>query len=275
MTLFASIIVFIFGATIGSFLSVVVYRIKKKKKGIFLSHSICPECKKKLKWRHLIPIFSWLFLRGKCAYCGKKVSSHYFTIELITALLFLATFLVWNFIESVPSIVDPSLLNYIIDWHTFEIFLYYIVVFTLLIGMFFYDLIYKEIPDRFSIPAIAIAIAGGLILGLVPPLSMLFGGIGILAFFMAQFFLSKGKWIGGGDLRLGALMGALLGWELGIIALIAAYLFGSIASVVLLIQKKATRKTAIPFGPFLVTGTIVAVFYGNQILSWYIGTLMN
>lgn len=133
MTLFASIIVFIFGATIGSFLSVVVYRIKKKKKGIFLSHSICPECKKKLKWRHLIPIFSWLFLRGKCAYCGKKVSSHYFTIELITALLFLATFLVWNFIESVPSIVDPSLLNYIIDWHTFEIFLYYIVVFTLLI----------------------------------------------------------------------------------------------------------------------------------------------
>lgn len=275
MTLFASIIVFILGATIGSFLSVVVYRVKKKKKGIFLSHSICPECKKKLKWRHLIPIFSWLFLRGKCAYCGKKVSAHYFTMEVITGLLFLATFLVWNFIEAVPSIVDPSLLNYVIDWQTFEIFIYYLIIFTLLLGIFFYDLIYKEIPDRFSIPAIAIAIAGGLILGLVPPLSMLFGGVGILAFFMAQFFLSKGKWIGGGDLRLGALMGILLGWELGLIALIAAYLLGSIASVVLLIQKKATRKTAIPFGPFLVTGTIVAVFYGNQILSWYIGTLMN
>lgn len=275
MTLFVAIIVFIFGTATGSFLSVVIHRVRHKQKGILLSHSICPSCKKKLKWRHLIPIFSWLFLRGKCAYCGKKISTHYFSLEVITGLLFLLTFLVWNFVNEIPSTIDPTLLSYSINWHTFEIFIFYIILFTFLIAIFFYDLLYKEIPDRFSLPAIAITIAGVLILDLTPPLSMLIGGAGIFLFFLAQLVLSKGKWIGGGDLRLGALMGLLLGWKLGLIALVLSYLFGSIASVILLIRKKANRSSTIPFGPFLVTGTIIAIFYGNQILSWYLGTLMN
>jgi len=273
MTLFIGAITFILGTAIGSFLSVVVYRVKTKKKGILLSHSICPSCKKKLKWRHLIPIFSFLFLRGKCAYCGKKVSSHYLVLELLTGLLFLASFLTWNFVEAVPSTIDPSFLNLTINWQIFEIFIFYIITFTFLTAIFFYDLLYKEIPDRFSIPAIAIAIAGGLLLSLTPPLSMLIGGIGIFAFFALQFVISKGKWIGGGDLRLGALMGILLGWKLGLIALIAAYLFGSVVSIILLLKKKATRKSTIPFGPFLVIGIIIAIFYGNQILEWYLNTL--
>ncbi len=275
MTLFVSILVFIFGTAIGSFLSVIIHRIRHKQKGILLSHSVCPSCKKKLKWRHLIPVFSWLFLRGKCGYCGKKISTHYFSLEVITGLLFLLTFLVWGFIIEIPSTVDPTLLNYAINWHQFEIFIFYIILFTFLIGIFFYDLLYQEIPDRFSIPAIGITIAGVLLLGLTPPLSMLIGGAGIFLFFLAQLVLSKGKWIGGGDLRLGALMGLLLGWQLGLIALVISYFLGSITSIVLLIQKKANRKSAIPFGPFLVTGTVIAIFYGNQILSWYLGTLMN
>lgn len=275
MTLFVSIIVFIFGTAVGSFLSVVIHRVRHKQKGIMLSHSVCPSCKKKLKWRHLIPVFSWLFLRGKCAYCGKKISTHYFSLEITTGLLFLITFLVWNFVNGIPSTVDPTFLNYTINWHTFEIFIFYIILFTFLIAIFFYDLLYQEIPDRFSLPAIAVTIVGVLILGLTPPLSMLIGGAGIFLFFLAQLVLSKGKWIGGGDLRLGALMGLLLGWKLGLIALVLSYLLGSIVSVVLLIQKKANRKSAIPFGPFLVTGTVIAIFYGNQILSWYLGTLMN
>jgi prepilin signal peptidase PulO-like enzyme (type II secretory pathway) len=181
--------------------------------------------------------------------------------------------LTWNFIEAVPSTIDPSFLNLTINWQIFEIFIFYIITFTFLTAIFFYDLLYKEIPDRFSIPAIAIAIAGGLLLGLTPPLSMLIGGVGIFAFFALQLVISKGKWIGGGDLRLGALMGILLGWKLGLIALIAAYLFGSIVSIILLLKKKATRKSAIAFGPFLVIGIILAIFYGNQILEWYLGTL--
>lgn len=273
MTLFVSILVFIFGTAIGSFLSVVIHRIRHKQKGILLSHSVCPSCKKKLKWRHLIPVLSWLFLRGKCGFCGKKISTHYFSLELITGLLFLLTFLVWNFVLEIPSTVNPELLNYAINWHLFETFIFYIILFTFLIGIFFYDLLYQEIPDRFSLPAIAVTIVAVLLLGLTPPLSMLIGGAGIFLFFLAQLVMSKGKWIGGGDLRLGALMGLLLGWKLGLIALIISYFLGSLASVILLIQKKANRKSAIPFGPFLVTGTVIAIFYGNQILSWYLGTL--
>ncbi|MFH1218606.1 MAG: prepilin peptidase [Candidatus Peregrinibacteria bacterium] len=273
MTLLVAILTFILGTTIGSFLSVVIYRIHSKTKGIFLSRSICPNCKKTLKWTHLFPIFSWLFLRGKCAFCGKKISPHYLLIELITGLLFLGTFLHLNFLVTIPSTINPDFLNHQIDWFIFEKFLFYIIEFALLIGIFFYDLFYKEIPDSLSLPAVAIAIAGGIAFQITSPLNMLIGGAAIFTFFLLQIIISKGKWIGGGDLRLGALMGVLLGWQLGLLGLIIAYILGSIVSIVLLISKKATRKTKIPFGPFLVTGTIATVFFGPKILSWYLNTL--
>lgn len=274
MTILLSAIIFIFGTVIGSFLSVVLYRLHAKKKGICLSRSICPACKKALKWNHLIPVLSFLFLRGKCGYCNKKISSHYVLLELFTGLLFLFTFLNFNFLEGVKSITDPLSFNYTINWTIFQTFIFYIIEFAFLICIFFYDLMYKEIIDRISIPAIAIAIAGGIVFSLVSIPSMLIGGIGIFAFFSLQLILSKGKWIGGGDLRLGALMGFLLGWQIGIIALMIAYLFGSIVSIILLISRKVTRKSEIPFGPFLVTGTLLGVFYGNEILNWYLNTLL-
>ncbi len=274
MTILISTIIFIFGTAIGSFLSVVLYRLHTKKKGIIFSRSICPACKKTLKWNHLIPVLSFLFLRGKCGYCGKKISSHYVLLELVTGLIFLFTFLHFNFLEGIKSTIDPFSFNYIIDWTTFQTFLFYVIEFTFLICIFFYDLMYKEIPDRLSIPAIAIAIAGVIVFSLVSIPSMLIGGIGIFTFFALQLILSKGKWIGGGDLRLGALIGFLLGWQIGIIALMIAYLLGSIVSIVLLMSKKATRKSAIPFGPFLVTGALLGVFYGNEILNWYLNSLL-
>lgn len=274
MTILIATITFIIGTVIGSFLSVVLYRLHAKKKGIFLSRSMCPSCKKPLKWNHLIPLFSWLFLKGKCGYCGKKISSHYFVLELTTGLLFLFAFLNWNFLEAIPSTVTPTFANYSINWSIFETFLFYIIEFAFLICIFFYDLMYQEILDRLSIPSIAIAIAGGIVLNLVSIPSMLIGGIGIFSFFALQLILSKGKWIGGGDLRLGALMGFLLGWKMGLIALVLAYLFGSIISIILLISSRVTRKSAIPFGPFLVTGTLLAIFYGNEILNWYLNSLL-
>jgi len=269
MTLFVATLIFILGSAVGSFLSVIIYRLQTKKKGIIFSRSFCPSCKKKLKWKHLIPIFSWIFLRGKCAYCGKQISSHYLVMEFLTGLLFLAAFLNWNFLEVIPSTIDPNLLNYSINWHNLELVVFYFIEFSLLLAIFFYDLMHKEIPDKLSLPAIGIAIAGGLVFGTPSPLSMLIGGGGIMLFFALQFFLSKGKWIGGGDLRLGALMGILLGWEKGLLALILAYLVGAVISIALLTRKKVTGKTTIPFGPFLITGTLIALFYGSEIITWY------
>lgn len=274
MTIIIAALVFILGTAIGSFLSVTIYRLHENEKGIISGRSFCPACKKPLKWRHLVPIFSFLFLRGKCAYCDKKISPHYFILELLTGLAFLAAFFYWNFVVTIPSTVNPSIFNYEINWQIFEVFVFYLIEFSLLVGIFFYDLMYKEIPDRFSLTAIVIAIAGGLLLKTISPLNMLIGGVSIFAFFALQFLLSKGKWIGGGDIRLGALIGVLLGWQLGLVALIIAYILGSIYSVILLIQKKITGKSAIPFGPFLVTGTFVAIFFGAQILYWYLNSFV-
>lgn len=273
MVTIAAAISFILGASIGSFLSVVIYRLHKKKKGILFSRSFCPSCKKKIKWRHLIPVLNWLFLRGKCAYCGKRISPHYFFLETITGLLFLAAFLSWNFIEPVKSTIDPSIINYLIDWQIFQYFFFYIIIFGFLMVIFFYDLMYKEIPDKISIPAIAIVIAGVLILEILSPLNMLIGGAAILAFFLLQYLISRGTWIGGGDLRLGLLTGLLLGFEKGLLAVIIAYVLGALISIPLLIQRKVNRKSQIPFGPFLITGIITAIFLGEQIINWYFNSL--
>lgn len=276
MNILTAIIIAIFGAAIGSFLSVVIFRVRNNKKGILFGRSICPYCKKPLKWRHLIPIFSFLFLRGKCAYCGKRIGKHYFMLELLTALVFVLTFLSWNFLIPIASSIDPSLISYSIDWKIFEIFAFYILETGLLMTIFFYDLLYKEIPDRFSLPAIALGILAAFLFGAPTLPSIVSIGTGLLiiaVFFGGQILLSKGAWLGGGDLRIGALMAVLLGWESMVLALIIGYVLGALVSIVLLLSKKADRKTAIPFGPFLITGLLVALFLGEQIINFYLKTL--
>ncbi|MDP2642263.1 MAG: prepilin peptidase [Candidatus Peregrinibacteria bacterium] len=261
---FFAILAFILGTVFGSFLSVIIYRIKSNKKGMILGRSMCPFCKKKLKFRYLVPVLSWLFLRGKCGYCGKKIGINYLALEVATGLTFLVLFLTFNFIEIK---FDQFFLNY----EMLKLFVFYTIEFLFLMAIFFYDLQYKEIPDRFSITAIVLAITGNILLNTVNPLNMAIGGISISLFFALQFLLSRGKWIGGGDLRLGFLMGVLLGWEKGLVALIIAYMVGALLSLILLGMKKLDRKSQIPFGPFLVTGTLIAFFFGQQILDWYFG----
>lgn len=274
MNLLTATIVFILGTAVGSFLSVVIYRLKTNTKGVISGHSYCPYCKKKLKWRHLIPVLSWLFLQGKCGYCGKKISVHYLMLEILTGLLFLFTFSTWNFIQITPSIINPDFLNYSINWEIFEKFTFYIVEFSFLIAIFFYDLMHKEIPDQLSLPAIVIAAAGGLTLGIPTALNMLIGGAAIFTFFLLQFLISRGKWIGGGDIRLGAFMGIFLGWEKGLLALVLAYLIGGAFSLFLLASKKINRKSTIPFGPFMITGILIVVFFGERILDWYFNSML-
>ena len=269
MTLLTAIIIAVFGAAVGSFLSVVVYRVHSGKKGILLGRSMCPHCKKPLKWKHLIPIFSFLFLGGKCAYCGKRIGKHYFGLEVLTALVFVLTFLSWNFIIETPSTIDPNLISYTIDWRIFETFVFYILEMGLMMAIFFYDLLYREIPDRFSLPAIALGILAAFLFGAPGIASIGIGLLIIAVFFGGQILLSKGAWLGGGDLRLGALMAVLLGWEYMVVAMIIGYLFGAFVSIVLLLGNKASRSTAIPFGPFLITGLLISLFLGEEIVNLY------
>lgn len=192
----------------------------------------------------------------------------------MTGILFLALFLKFNFLEIIPSTITSNPLNYSIDWNTFSIFLFYAIESAFLMIIFFYDLMYKEILDRFSLLAAVIAIAGNLSLNLIPSTEMITGGAAIFGFFTIQYILSKGTWIGGGDLRMGLFMGILLGLKLGLVALASAYIIGGIMSVYLMLTGKVTRKTAIPFGPFLVIGTLTAIFYGKIIIAFYLTNIM-
>ncbi len=254
-----AILITILGAIVGSFLSVVISRTHNQEKGIWFGRSICPHCKKQLKWYYLFPIFSYLFLRGKCGFCGKRISAHYLGLEILTAGFFLMAFIKAPFI-------DP---NFAINYTSLELSLFYTVLFTFLSVIFFYDLLYKEIPDRFSIPAIIIAIIMAVITGTPTILSIGIALLIIVLFFGGQIVISRGAWLGGGDLRLGVLMAVILGWKVMILALILSYIIGAVLSLILIATKKANRKTAIPFGPFLIIGLVIAMFWGELIITKY------
>jgi len=252
-----AITAFFLGSAIASFLSVVIYRIHSHKKGILFGRSSCPNCKKTLKAQHLIPVFSWIFLGGKCAYCKKKISYHYPLMELLTGLIYTFSLIKWPINESSALLF------------------FNIIIFTFIIAIIFFDILYTEIPDQFSLPAITIAIIGNLILNKqISISSMLIGALIVGGFFLIQFTLSKGKWVGGGDIRMGALMGAFLGWKMGLMALVISYLIGGVFSIFLLMKRKAHRKTELAFGPFLGIATIIIAFKGPEILEWYMNFLL-
>lgn len=236
----------VLGLIVGSFLSMLIPRLHEDKKGIVAGRSECPHCHHTLGVLDLVPLLSYLALRGRCRYCKTPIAAWYPLTELATALLFGSLFLQTG------------------SWAQF---LWLAPLFAVLVFIFFYDLRYKEIHDAVMAPGIVYALfvaynTGNLQSSLI--------GAGIAAgFFGLQYLLSKGKWIGSGDLRIGAFMGAMLGWQNTLLALFLSYILGSIIGIVLLATKKASGETAVPLGPFLVLGTLLSFFWGTQILEFY------
>ena len=246
-----SLLIFIAGTAIGSFISVVISRVHKNEKGILMGRSHCTKCNRNLSALELIPIFSYLMQKGKCKGCKKKISAIYPALELVTGLLFFLNYQLLVF----PEFVLATLIT------------------VPLMAIFFYDLLHQEIPDRFSISAATIALMGIIILQPENILNHVIAALILAGFFLGQFLLSKGKWIGGGDIRIGLIMGLLLGVKLGIIALISAYLLGSIIAIYILVKDKNKKSHAIPFAPFLISGTYVSLYYGTEIYTWYMSLL--
>jgi leader peptidase (prepilin peptidase) / N-methyltransferase len=240
-------IVFVLGARID--------RIKKNKKGIFFGRSECPKCHRKLSATDLIPIINYIYLRGKCRRCKKPIPIHYPALELFCALSLVTIFLRF------PFVADSSLAL------SFVIYSLYTVFFT---GIFFYDLLNSEIPDLMLFPLIGITLVGSLILGSPDIGSMIIALVISFIFFGGQYFLSKGTWLGEGDIYLSAAMAFAFGWELMLIAIILTYLIGGITAGILLITKKTSRKAHVPFAPFMVLGSMLTIFYGREILDWYL-----
>lgn len=258
--IFLTITFFIFGTIIGSFLNVLIFRIfSGDYLGIIKGRSECNSCKQRLKAKELIPLLSYVWLKAKCKNCKQKISLTYFITELLCGLSFMTAFLYF------PQAFD-SYSNSIY----FILILYYLSV---LVFTTIYDLLYFEISDLILLPAIAVAF-----LALLHPLSPEFksgvlGALLIFSFFYLQILVSKGRWLGGGDLRIGVFMGLILGFQNSIVALASAYFLGSIISLILISSSKLKLKSEIPFAPFLCLGTIIAFYHGEQIVNWYINLL--
>jgi prepilin signal peptidase PulO-like enzyme (type II secretory pathway) len=246
-----NLFIFLFGLAIGSFLNCIIYRLEKKQ-SFLKGRSYCPHCKHILSWQDLIPVFSFLILRGKCRYCGKRISFQYPLVELATALLFMA---VLNY--------ESGIMNYE--------FLFLILNSSFLILIFVYDLKHYIIPDRIIYPAIIIAFLYNLILNSQFIIHNSISAFGAAGFFLFIVLVSRGKWMGVGDIKLAFLIGLLLGWPDILLVLFLAFLIGAIIGLGLIILKKKTIKSELPFGPFLITGIYLALFFGEKIISWYFG----
>ncbi len=258
------ILIFLFGASIGSFLSVVLYRVQNGKKGIVFGQSYCPKCKKKLVIVDMVPIASYVMLRGKCRHCKKSISPYYFFLELITGLVVLSTFLKFPFViwllDGTP-IPDLQMLVQFIFYATYGCFF---------VGIFFYDLQTKKIPDLFLFPLLAVAAIGTLLMGTPDIINALIAVAAALLIFGGQILVSKGKWLGEGDLYLAIAIALILGWEKFLIFVVLSYLIGAMTSIPLLVMKKTELKSAVPFGPFMVLAAFLCIFFGNEIIAWYL-----
>jgi len=264
------LIIFLTGLAVGSFLNCVIYRMELKYRGEVTSplrgRSYCPHCKHKLSWQDLIPVFSFLILRGKCRYCGKRISWQYPLVEIATALLFL---LIFNFQFSIFNKFS------IFNFQTLFNLCFLFIVSCFLIVIFVYDLKHYIIPDRVIYPAIIIALIFNfqfLIFNLQFSIfnELILSAFGAALFFLLIVLLSRGKWMGIGDIKLAFFMGLFLGSPNILVALFLAFLIGAIIGVWLILAKRKTLKSEVPFGPFLVTGTFIALFWGQKIIQWYL-----
>ncbi len=245
-------LVAILGLVVGSFLNAVIYRLHKKV-SFLRGRSYCPWCKHDLSAKDLIPLISFLLLKGKCRYCQKKISWQYPLVEFATLVVFLLLF--WQF------------------GLTLEFFVYLIYACILMI-IFVYDLRYYLILDKVSLPGIGIAVLLSFFILNISILNIIYGILIGGGFFLLQFYISKGKWIGGGDIRLGILMGAMLGFPSILVALFVAYVLGSVIGIFLIIRKKKKWGSQVPFGTFLSLATLLAFFFGEYVIEYYRGLFL-
>ena len=248
------ILIFITGLIFGSFSSVVIHRLHSGEKGILLGRSKCPKCNNILQPRDLIPVLSFVINKFKCRFCKKPIPSMYPLLELLMG----GSFLLTTYLVGIDDIKKL----------TFYLFITFVFV---LLSV--YDGLYKEVPDEISLPTILISFFGIWLLNIHSIESILTGLLIPVLFFGSLFIFSRGKWLGGGDVRIGAMMGILLGWPNIIIGLFVGYALGSVFSIGGIIIKKLSRKSQIPFAPFLFIGTYIAMFWGKDILDWYMGGL--
>lgn len=244
-----SFFVFVIGAIIGSFLNAVIFRLHTGQH-IISDRSKCVDCGHVLSALDLVPVFSFIFLTGRCRYCGKKISLQYPLVEITTAIVFVLLFLSHG-----SRITDHG-------------FWFQAVASGFLIVIGVYDFKHFLILDKVVYPAIVLAAIAGIVNGHF--LSGLIAALIIGGFFAAQYFISSGRWIGFGDVKLGIFLGMLLGVKLGLSMLMLAYLLGAAMGFILIAAGRKNLGSKLPFGSFLAISAIIIMIYGDKIANWYL-----
>lgn len=268
------VVLVILGLCAGSFVNALVWRLhqqtkktKDHKLSILFGRSVCPNCDHTLAWYDLIPVFSWLLLKGRCRYCKKPISAQYPAVETGMAIVFVASYIFW-----------PETISQNGQWLLFGTWLLSSVG---LLALAVYDLRWMLLPNKIVYPTLFVAAAGRSAYILVYSdnkwhdiylwaISLLIAS----GVFWLLFTISKGKWIGYGDVRLGLITGTLLADPYkALLMLFFASVLGSLTVLPGLVKRQKTLSSRLPYGPFLIMATGIVVLFGDSLINWYKGLL--
>lgn len=242
------IVTITYGILIGSFLNVCIYRIPKGE-SIVVTRSHCMKCGKQIKWYDLVPLVSFLVLRGKCRYCKDKLSWQYPAVEALNGILYGIIVIVngFNVTSMLYCLASSALLALsIIDWRTFEI----PVGFNFFIGILGAIRVLTDLEHWYD---------------------YVIGFFAVSLFLLILYYATNGRGIGGGDIKLMAAAGLLIGWKLIILSLGLGCILGSVIHLILM--KVQNKDRVLAFGPYLSLGIFISILYGEQIIDWYISTM--
>jgi prepilin signal peptidase PulO-like enzyme (type II secretory pathway) len=267
------LVLIVLGLCLGSFANALIWRLheqeklaaKKREKSSQLSilrgRSMCPDCRHKLAPVDLIPVVSWLVLKGKCRYCRRPISLQYPLVEIVTALLYVLSYSYWPF-----------------SLHGFGLaaFIAWLAIVIGFVALTVFDVRWFLLPDRIVYPLIAMALAYIILISFsaqrfTANLRGSLIGLAIIAgLYYLLYKLSKGKWMGLGDAKLGIVIGILVGGPLhSLLVVLLSAASGSIVALPFLATGKLKRNSLLPFGPFLILATIITVLFGTSIIHWY------
>lgn len=248
----------LFGLVVGSFLNVVIHRLPRHIP-FLAERSACPHCGVRLKWYHNVPVLSFALLRGKCAFCGGKISYRYPAVEIINALFYV--YFYWQFGLGLNFAVFAFLSS-------------------ALLVIFFIDLDFQIIPDVITLPGMALGLAVSLLPGGIGAVGavvgLLVGGGALYLIAVLGDWLFKKESMGGGDVKMAAMLGAFLGWQKIILIFMSSAVIGLVVSLVIMIFSARVRETrVVPFGPFLATAAILSIVYGDQLIRLYLTSIVG
>ena len=258
MHVLALILVLTAGLAIGSFLNVVIYRVPRKISFV-ADRSLCPHCGRSLRWFHNIPVLSYLVLRGKCAFCATGISIRYPLVEVLNGLFYF--YLYWQYGLSFQT-AALALLS------------------SALLVIFFIDLDFRIIPDGITLPGMIIALGVSLIpdgIGIVnATIGLLVGGGALYLIALLGDWLFKKESMGGGDIKMAAMLGAFLGWQKVLLIFISSAVIGLAISLALMaFSARLRRERTVPFGPFLSIAAMLAMVAGDRIIDFYVTNFLT